>query len=313
MSIGVVPIDSDGDSATAILQRADSACYAAKDAGRNRVRVYTHGDSELLRRQGEMQWVARLTRALDEDQFVLVGQRIASLKAGHRDPERYEFLVRLRVEDGSLIAPGVFLPAAERYDLATRLDEWVVAHAVHWLAAHPDFVERMDYCALNLSGQTVGDETVLERLIDLICRHPSLAHKLCFEVTETAAIASLANAGRFIDRCRAMGCRFALDDFGSGLSSFAYLKRLPVDYLKIDGMFVKNMVEDPVDLEMVSAINDIGHVMGKRTIAEFVENEAIAERLRALGVDFAQGYGIAKPAPLDDLLAATYRLRWSSS
>ena len=217
--------------------------------------------------------------------------------------EHYELLLRMRDEGEQLIPPGAFLPAAERYNLSTRLDRWVIDHAFSWLMGDPVRLQRLSHCAINLSALSLGDEQFLEYLVGRLQETKVLAEKLCFEITETAAIANLSRAMVFIRTLKELGCRFALDDFGSGLSSFAYLKTLPVDYLKIDGMFVKDIEKDPIDLAMVKSINDIGQVMGKQTIAEGVENEEILRMLRELGVDYAQGYAAGRPQQLDNLLS----------
>jgi EAL domain-containing protein (putative c-di-GMP-specific phosphodiesterase class I) len=215
----------------------------------------------------------------------------------------YELLLRMEDESGQIVMPGAFLPAAERYHLAGKLDQWVVSTALDWLSLNPDHLDELALCAINLSGHSLGDDQLLDYLVGRLADRQSLNQKLCFEITETAAIANLDNALRFIHTLKNLGCRFALDDFGSGLSSFAYLKRLPVDFLKIDGVFVEDIADDPVSLAMVSSINDVGHVMGMETIAEFVENERILNKLRAIGVNYAQGYGMGKPRPLTEMSA----------
>jgi len=301
VSVGVVAVGGPGQTVSDCLRAADAACYAAKDEGRNRVHTYRPDDGELARRFGEMRWVAEITRALEEDRFELMYQPIRPVSPGLPEGHHYELLLRMRDRDGRAIPPGAFLPAAERFNLAARLDRWVVDTAFGWLAARPRHLARLDMCAINLSGQTLGDEALLARLIEHLSAGAVPAEKLCFEITETAAIANLEQATRFMRALKALGCRFALDDFGSGLSSFAYLKGLPVDLLKIDGVFVKDMVNDPIDCAMVRAINEIGRVMGKRTVAEFVEDQAVLARLREVGVDYAQGYGIGRPRPLAEL------------
>ncbi len=195
-----------------------------------------------------------------------------------------------------------FLPAAECYNLAAKLDRWVIDTALTWFAAHPEQLERLSLCSINLSGQSLGDQDFLRFVIDKFRERQVPPGKICFEITETATIANLSSATDFIATLKKLGCYFALDDFGSGLSSFAYLKNLAVDFLKIDGMFVKDTVDDPTDLAVVISINQIGHAMGKKTIAEFVENEAILEKLREIGVDYAQGYGIGRPMLLTEML-----------
>jgi len=298
VSIGVVPIDSHHVTATQVLSLADSACYTAKDQGRNRIYVVVPDDQELGRRHREMLWVTRIERALDEEQLYLVRQPIQRVD-GEEGGDHYEVLLRMRDSDGRDIAPGEFLPAVERYGLAGRLDRWVVAHTLDWLSGHPDERSRLALCAINLSGRSLGDEELLENIEALLQANPAVdPARLCFEVTETAAIANLDNAMGFIGRLQALGCRFALDDFGSGLSSFAYLRQLPVNYLKIDGMFVREILANPVDLALVRSMNDLAHVLGKRTVAEYVDNAEVLEKLREVGVDYAQGYLFGRPRPL---------------
>jgi diguanylate cyclase (GGDEF)-like protein/PAS domain S-box-containing protein len=300
-SIGVVPIHAASDSLNSVLSAADSACYAAKDAGRNRAHLYAENDAELARRQGEMQWVARINQALEDNRFQLAFQPIMPTALGQLAGQHYELLLRMEDESGQLVMPGAFLPAAERYHLAVKLDQWVVGTALDWLLEHPDHLDHLALCSINLSGHSLGDEALLGYLMNRLAGQESLTGKICFEITETAAIANLYQALHFIHTLKDVGCRFALDDFGSGLSSFAYLKRLPVDFLKIDGIFVEDIADDPVSLAMVRSINEIAHVMGMETIAEFVENDQILAQLRGIGVNYVQGYGIGKPRPLAEL------------
>ncbi|MCP5149566.1 MAG: EAL domain-containing protein [Ectothiorhodospiraceae bacterium] len=305
-SIGLVPIAQESESVAQVLRAADGACYVAKDQGRNRIHLYRPDDVELARRHGEMKWVTRIGRALQEQRFRLAWQPIHATDDAHigapepgARPRWLELLLRMSDDQGRLIPPGAFLPAAERYNIAVRLDRWVVANALEWLAARPDWVDPLEFCTINLSGQSLADDDFLSFVIGLLDDTAFPPEKLCFEVTETAAISDLAGANRFMRALREWGCRFALDDFGSGLSSFAYLKLLPVDFLKIDGLFVRDIADDPIDLAMVRSITDIARVMGKATIAEFVEDARILERVRELGIDFAQGYGLGGPRLLD--------------
>jgi diguanylate cyclase (GGDEF)-like protein/PAS domain S-box-containing protein len=301
VSIGLVAITEATGSYTNLLKQADAACYSAKELGRNRIHVYHPDDVEQAIRLGEMQWVGRINQALDKGRFCLYAQPILSLVDGDA-LMHYELLVRMLDEQGRSKPPGAFLPAAERYNLIERIDTWVVEHAISLMASHSAFVEQVNFISINLSGQSVANAQFMPMIIALIRESNIDASKICFEVTETAAISNLSAANTFITALKYLGCRFALDDFGSGLSSFGYLKNLPVDYLKIDGMFVKDMVDDPIDKAMVKSINDIGHVMGMKTIAEFVENDAIMEQLKEVGVDYAQGYGIGKPEPFHDVI-----------
>ncbi|MEB0134504.1 EAL domain-containing protein [Actimicrobium sp. CCC2.4] len=296
VSIGLVTFGA-GITTPDILRMADSACYVAKDKGRNRVHVYSEENAELVHRQGQMSWVTRLRQALDEDRFVLFCQPIMAL--GQRQGSHEELLLRLRADDGSLIPPMAFIPAAERYGLMPALDRWVIrrALATHALRHPPGGAPAL--VAINLSATSICDETFLPFVLAQFALTGVAPSEICFEVTETAAIANLGEATILMRALKAIGCKFSLDDFGSGMSSFTYLKHLPVDYLKIDGSFVKDMIDDPVDRAMVEAIHRIGHVMGLQTIAEFVESEAIIAALREIGVDHAQGYAIGKPVQCD--------------
>ena len=294
VSIGVVPITADNEDVAGMLSAADSACAAAKDAGRNRIHSFQENDIDLMRRRREMQWAARINNALEDDRFELFRQTIMPLQAD-AEGAHYEILLRMRDEGGSIIAPGLFIEAAERYGITPSIDRWVIRNAFCWLVSEADERERLSLCSINLSGQSLGDEKFLPFVIDQFQMSGLDATKICFEITETAAIASYSQANRFINALKELGCKFALDDFGTGLSSFGYLKHFPVDFLKIDGSFVKEILHDPIDREMVRSINEIGHLTGKQTIAEFAENEEIITMLRGMGVDYAQGYGVSEP------------------
>jgi len=298
-SIGLVSIPPGQYSLSQIMSAADVACYAAKDGGRNRLHIYHPDDDELRQRHVDMQWVSRLRKAIDENRFCLYAQPIVPV-ARPDTPAHYEILVRLRDEQGRLVPPNAFIPAAERYNLMPQIDRWVLRTTLGFLRGLSDSSQ----VAINVSGQSLCDADFLRFAIDQINETGLDPRRICFEITETAAIAHLNLASRFISVLHGMGCSFSLDDFGSGLSSFAYLKNLKVDYLKIDGGFVKNMVDDPIDRAMVAAIHGVGQAMGIRTIAEFVETPEILAALAAIGVNYAQGYGIAKPLPIEECLPA---------
>lgn len=304
-SIGVATIEAESENIEAVLSAADSACYLAKDKGRSRVQLWLPDDGELTHRRGEMQWVSRIQHALSENRFVLFGQPIVPLNAS--GSAHQEILVRMLDEHGELILPTAFIPAAERYGLMGDVDRWVIDRALQMLRQQQNAWPRVTplMLSINLSGETMADEGILAFIRDRIAAYRVDPRHLCFEVTETAAIANLARAIDLIGELKQDGCRFALDDFGSGLSSFGYLKALPVDYLKIDGSFVRNLDREPVDRVMVKAINEVGHAMQLKTIAEFVENQHIAEELRQMGVDYAQGYGIGQPMALVDKVAVS--------
>ncbi len=300
VSIGLVGANNDTRDFTELLKQADAACYMAKDLGRNRIHTYLPEDTELAQRHGEMQWVTRINQALEDNRFCLYAQPIVPLDGS--EDQHYELLIRMISESGEIVPPGAFLPAAERYGLMGKLDAWVVENAFNLLATNPEFIEQTEFIAINLSGQSLVSADFLELITLQLEKSRVEASRICFEVTETVAISNLTAAITFIKRLKEIGCRFALDDFGSGLSSFGYLKNLPVDYLKIDGIFVKDIVNDPIDYAMVRSINDIGQVMGMQTIAEFVEDNEIRGMLKAIGVNYVQGYGIGKPRPFVQLL-----------
>lgn len=287
------------DSADTVLAAADSACWAAKENGRNRVHAFASDDGELSLRHAQMAWISRISRAIDESRLVLHQQRIEALDPRAPTAPHAEILVRMLDDDGMLIAPNEFIPAAERYNLMPRVDRWVVEQVCTGLgrqaAARPGMP--LGTWAINLSGTTFSDVRFTDFVREQIRSNRVPAGSICFELTETAAISNVARAREFISAVRALGCTIALDDFGSGVSSFAYLKTLEIDYLKIDGSFVRNIDGDHVDRAMVEAIHRVGKVMGIPTIAEFVEDEAIALRLREIGVDYAQGFAVHRPEP----------------
>ncbi|MBT9494109.1 MAG: EAL domain-containing protein [Paucibacter sp.] len=305
-SIGLVPITGRWPSAAAILQAADTSCYAAKEQGRNRVHTWFDTDLAMRARHGEMQWTSRIELALDEGRFVLYAQRIEAmhLPPAGRPGLHAEVLLRMVEPNGELVLPGAFLPAAERFNLATRIDRWVLRHVIDWMKAEPGLVA-IEMLSVNLSGQSIGDRAFHRwALAALAEAGPELCRRLCIEITETAAITSLADAALFIEQVRALGVRGALDDFGAGASSFGYLKHLPVDYLKIDGQFVRDLVNDALDEAAVRCFVDVAQVVGMQTVAEFVDSPAVLQRLREIGVNFAQGFLQHEPMPLSELIGS---------
>ncbi|WP_304640037.1 ammonium transporter [Pseudomonas sp.] len=302
VSIGLVQVGGEHThSLGEVLSAADSACYAAKDSGRNRIHIYQADDQQLLTRRGEMLWVNRIRQAIEADLLRLYVQPVVRVQ-GSDDAPAFEVLVRMLGEDGQVIPPGAFMPAAERYLLSSAIDRWVVGNFLAWVGDYSRrCAGRPGSYSINLSAASLGEQGFLDFVLETIARHQVPPAVICFEITETSAIANLSRALTFMQRLKAIGCCFALDDFGSGLSSFAYLKNLPVDFLKIDGVFVKDIDTDPIARAMVASINTIGHEMGLKTVAEFVENGEILERLKMLGVDYAQGYHIGRPRPLSEL------------
>lgn len=307
VSIGLVEMNHDSKSLSELLVAADQACYLAKERGRNRVHQYQESDARLTQRHGEMLWVSRLTEAFQHRRFRLYAQPIVSLTAQGQPHD--EVLVRIEDAKGHLILPGAFIPAAERYDLMLDIDRWVIRSVCRHIQSLRDSMapdqayidahqpHRARY-AINLSGTSLGDDVLHDYIVEQFSRYDVAPDEICFEITETAAIANLPAAQDFMHKLKELGCAFALDDFGSGLSSFAYLKALPVDFLKIDGIFVRDLASNAINRAMVKAINEVGHVMGIRTVAEYVEDEAILAQVREIGVDYAQGYAVGRLRPL---------------
>jgi EAL domain-containing protein (putative c-di-GMP-specific phosphodiesterase class I) len=276
------------------MSSADVACYSAKDMGRNQIHLYQDSDASM--RHEEMKWVSRISSAVEEDRLELFFQPIIGIgkdNGGARG--HYELLLRMRDENGKLVSPDQFIPAAERYNLMSTLDRWVIRTALSTLADRDAEGEARYTIAINLSGTSLSEDRFLEDVIKELEKQKLPTGAVCFEITETAAISNLSRVVHFMQTLEKLGCKFSLDDFGSGLSSFTYLKNLPVDYLKIDGQFIRNVVDDSVDESMVKAIWEVGHAMGIETIAERVETKQVLEKLGSLGIEFAQGYYIARP------------------
>ncbi|OZG70311.1 histidine kinase [Hahella sp. CCB-MM4] len=297
LSIGIVQITKAYTNATEILSHADIACYAAKDRGRNTVQIYQVQDTDMQRRHSEMQWTSRLRMALEQNQLFLCHQPMACLSDETSDDPHTEFLLRLKDGD-EVVQPGAFIPAAERYNLMPLIDLRVIELVFQYLADSGKGYQDRGTFFVNLSGNSLSDDQFFVKIRELLNQYKIKPERICFEITETAAIAHLSDAVEFIREIRDEGFKFALDDFGCGMSSFSYLKTIPVDFLKIDGGFVRNMLNDPIDISIVDACNKIGHAVGLKTIAEFVENDDIKQRLREMGIDYAQGYAIARPKPL---------------
>jgi diguanylate cyclase (GGDEF)-like protein/PAS domain S-box-containing protein len=296
VSIGLVPLIQTGETASGVLSAADSSCYAAKEAGRNRVHVYQADDSVLAQRHGEMRWMPRIQQALADERFRLYYQPIVPIAPNALPGDHGEILLRMLDEQGQLVPPGAFLPAAERYGLMLAIDRWVVRKTLEALSAASPRRGDVMY-SINVSAQSLGAADFLDFVIEQIERTGVSPHTLCFEITETSAVSELAHVLHYIDILKARGCRFALDDFGTGVSSFSYLKTLPVDFLKIDGGFIRNLPTDEIDRAMVEAVHRIGHIMGLQTIAEWVQDEAILQALREIGIDYGQGYAAGQPQP----------------
>jgi diguanylate cyclase (GGDEF)-like protein/PAS domain S-box-containing protein len=297
VSIGVAPVDRGSRDVEEAMRRADHACYIAKERGRNRIYVHYQGDVDIAQRRSDMHWVTRLSHAFQHDQLMLYCQPIVPLGDGGQQLH-YEILVRMKDSHSRPIAPGCFLPAAERYDAILKIDRWVLARTLRWLEANPAETAKLEMCSINLSRRSLADQSFHDFAAELIEGSKVPPGKLCFEITESGAIADMNKTIAFIDALAKRGCRFSLDDFGTGVTSFSYLKQLPVDFIKIDGSFIQAMCTSEVDFEMVRFTNDISHMMGRRTIAEYVSDPQIADQLKRIGVDFAQGYWVGRPRPL---------------
>ncbi len=308
-SIGVIGISSDSGTLVDLLAAVDDACFRAKELGRNRIQVYEHDAEDLDKKHGETHWANRISNALDNNRFVLYYQSIKPLnesssaqKQGNDRERVYHFEVLIRMLDNKnfIIPPMAFIPAAERFDLMGKIDRWVIQHAIESYVELQAKYQNL-VLSINLSGASLTDDTLYEYITGMFNRYEVKAENFVFEVTETTAIANMQKASEFIKRLKQEGCRFSLDDFGSGLSSFAYLKNLAVDFIKIDGSFVKEVASDKTAYTFVEAINRVGHLMNKKIIAEYVENKEILFALKNIGVDYGQGYALGKPQSMDTL------------
>lgn len=300
LSIGLVPLSGEDSDIHMIMAAADDACYIAKEEGGNRIRVFQRNEEKYILRRGQMEWVSKINQALKTDKFRLWYQLIEPIRPLPGIHPKLEILIRMEGEDGSIISPGDFIPSAERYGLISAIDRWVFENAIKaWVqlrTENHDLVNRL--FSINISGATLLDETFIDFAINITNHYGASPGNFCLEITETSAIQNLSYAILFIEKLKSHGFTFSLDDFGSGFSSFNYLKNLPVDYLKIDGSIVQNIDESLINFTMVESINSMGHVIGLKTIAEFARNPSIVERLHRIGVDYAQGYAIAEPKPL---------------
>jgi diguanylate cyclase (GGDEF)-like protein/PAS domain S-box-containing protein len=299
VSIGLTPLDGTTTTMEEALRQADHACYIAKENGRNRVFLQQGGGGEMRQRRNDMYWVKRLGDAFRNDELQLYYQPIRALGGAGNRGLHYEILLRMKDGDSGPVGPNCFLPAAERYDIMQEVDRWVLDRSLVWLERHPEHVAQLELCTINLSQRALGDHAFQQYAVGRIRAMSMPPHKLCFEITETGAFANLQNTLSFVLALQQLGCRFALDDFGTGMASFAYLKQLPVNYVKIDGSFIQMMTSSTVDFEMVRFTNDISHIMGRQTIAEFVNDRETLDKLTEIGVDYAQGYMLGEPQPLE--------------
>ena len=303
VSIGVVPLQEQSLRPDAVMQAADTSCFIAKESGRNRWHTWVEGNVDTMRRNQAMRWVTRLQSALDEERLVLHAQKIVPLDPTANTSLRVELLLRLQEADGTLVMPGAFLPPAERFQLATRLDQWVLEKTLTMLG-ELNSLDCISHIALNVSGQSVVDASFLRTVDQLLARAgPEISRRLCFEITETSVITSVTSALTFISMVRKRGATVAIDDFGAGTASFGTLKSLEMTHLKIDGQFVTGVIDDPLDNVAVRSFVDAAAVIGLTTVAEFVESASVLERLREIGVDYAQGYFLHRPEPFEAVLA----------
>ena len=303
-SIGIVPVNSECEGISCVLSAANIACEAAKESQGNNINFFTEQNSDLLQKRHELTWASRLSRSVQHGEFQLWCQKIMSINDESSTDAHYEILVRLE-DSGKLLGPGVFIPAAEKYNLMPSIDRWIIDTTIKALSDWHTTNSKSHkiFCSINLSGTSLCDPKLIDDIKQTFERHDYPPEMICFEITETATIAHMGKASQLINEIKQLGCKFSLDDFGSGLSSFAYLRQLPVDYLKIDGQFIKDIHVDDINFAMVSTINSIGEIMGIKTVAEYVENEEVLRKLKDIGVDYGQGFAISRPEPFDNMLS----------
>ena len=301
-SIGIVPITNLTISVTEVMSSVDAACYEAKDKGRNRIQVFEPNNAEFVQHKIGTSWIQRIKDAIADNSFELYFQELRNINPQYPTPKTIEVLIRLNNKD-TIIGPDSFMPTAERYNLMPMIDEWVISNAFDFINKYQETHKKDIRVAINLSGQSLSEDSVLNLITNKLRKNKKLKKELiCFEITETAAIANMSKAIEFIASIKQMGCKFSLDDFGSGLSSFSYLKNMPVDNIKIDGVFIREINTDPVNKIFVESIHNISKIMGIKTTAEYVENEDILNCIKEIGIDYAQGYHISKPCPIKTLL-----------
>tara|TARA_B110000503_G_scaffold131626_1_gene206551 strand:- start:205 stop:1194 length:990 start_codon:yes stop_codon:yes gene_type:complete len=302
VSIGIAKHNDNVVSGEELLSFAETACIVAKESGRDKVHEYSTDMHTKSSYERELYWVNEVNRALTEDSFELYFQHYRPLNKSD-DSDYYEIFIRLITEDGNLTLPGFFMPAAEQHNLSNKIDKWVIENYFVWLNTNSEYMDKLARCNINITGTSLSDDDFKFFLLNVFEKYHIPHQKICFEITETAAIINMNDAIAFIKQFKRLGCTFALDDFGSGFSSYRYLKNLPVDYVKIDGNFIRNILTDPIDLAMVTSIRDVAGAMSIQTIAEFVESDEIMVQLGKIGLDFAQGYCIAEPAPLIEFVS----------
>lgn len=298
VSIGIVSVTRQMGSFVELFKQANAACNRAKDLNKNSIHLHSENHLNPTSYRGEPSWVADIYQALEEDRFLIFIQPIVPLKELEAAQVHYELLVRMCDKEGQLVLPNKFLPALERYSMSSVLDRWIIHKAFQMIAGQPDFLASTQFFSINLSGQSLVNHELSDYILNELAESGIPAEKVCFEITETSAISNLVVASDFIKILKQKGCRFALDDFGSGFSSLLYLKNLPVDYLKIDGSFIRNITSDSIDYAMVKSISEMGQALGMETVAEFVESHETLQLLKDIGVDYAQGDSVGEPLPL---------------